>query len=130
MLLRLAAPAGSAAKTMAKLGISAKDSQGNVRGITEVLGEVAKATEKMGSADRLAALKDIFGEEPAAGMAELISQSGAGGILKYLEALKDHQGAAAKTAKVMGDNMTGDMDELSSALDDLRIEVFDQMSGQ
>lgn len=129
MLLRLAAPAGPAAKAMAKLGISAKDAQGNVRGITEVLGEVAKATEKMGSSDRLAVLKDIFGEEPAAGMAELINQSGAGGILKYLEIIKDHQGAAANTARVMGDNLAGDLDELSSAWDDVRIEVFEQSAG-
>lgn len=129
MLLRLAAPAGPAAKAMEKLGISAKDSQGNVRGITDVLGEVAKATEKMGSSDRLANLKAIFGEEPAAGMAELINQAGAGGILKYLDVIKDHQGAAAKTAKVMGDNMAGDLDELSSGLDDVRIEVFEQMNG-
>lgn len=129
MLLRLAAPAGPAAKAMAQLGISAKDSQGNVRGITEVLGEVAKATEKMGSSDRLANLKAIFGEEPAAGMAELINQAGAGGILKYLDVIKDHQGAAAQTAKVMGDNMAGDLDELSSGWDDVQIEVFEQMNG-
>src|SRR5690606_13900678 len=66
----------------------------------------------------------------AAGMAELINQSGAGGILKYLEIIKDHQGAAANTARVMGDNLAGDLDELSSAWDDVRIEVFDQMNGQ
>ncbi|MDQ7987298.1 phage tail tape measure protein [Pseudomonas sp. G34] len=129
MLLRLAAPMGPAEKAMKKLGIRAKDSAGNVRSITTVLGEVAKATEKMGTGDRLEYLKAIFGEEPAAGMAELINQAGAGGILKYLDVVKDHAGAAGRTAKVMADNFTGDLDELFSGLDEVRIELFDQQNG-
>lgn len=129
MLLRLAAPLGPAQKAMDKLGISAKDSEGNLRSITTVLGEVAKATEKMGKGDRLEYLKAIFGEEPAAGMAELIQQAGAGGILKYLDVIQDHAGAAGRTAKVLADNLTGDLDELFSGLDEVRIELFDQQSG-
>ncbi|SDI36509.1 phage tail tape measure protein, TP901 family, core region [Pseudomonas flavescens] len=129
MLLRLAAPVGPAEKAMKKLGIRAKDSAGNIRDITAVLGDVAKATEKMGTGDRLEYLKAIFGEEPAAGMAELINQAGAGGILKYLDVVKDHAGAAGRTAKVMADNLTGDLDELFSGLDEVRIELFDQQNG-
>lgn len=128
MLLRLAAPLGPAQKAMDKLGISAKDSEGNLRGITTVLGEVAKSTENMGNGDRLEYLKAIFGEEPAAGMAELIQQAGAGGILKYLDVIQDHAGAAGRTAKVLADNLTGDMDELFSGLDEVRIELFDQQN--
>lgn len=129
MLLRLAAPVGPAKKAMKELGISAKDSEGNIRGITAVLGEVAKATEKMGKGDRLEYFKAIFGEEPAAGMAELIHQAGAGGILKYLEVVENNAGAATKTAKIMADNLTGDLDELFSGLDEVRIELFDQQNG-
>lgn len=129
MLLRLSAPLGPAQKAMEKLGISAKDSEGNVRNITTVLGEVAKATEKMGTGDRLEYFKAIFGEEPAAGMAELIQQAGAGGILKYLEVVENSAGAAGKTAKIMADNLTGDLDELFSGLDEVRIELFDQQNG-
>ncbi len=129
MLLRLAAPVGPAEKAMKKLGIRAKDSAGNIREITAVLGDVAKATEKMGTGDRLEYLKAIFGEEPAAGMAELINQAGAGGILKYLDVVKNHAGAAGRTAKVMADNLTGDLDELFSGLDEVRIELFDQQNG-
>ena len=130
MLLRLSAPAGPAAKKMAELGISAKDSEGNIRSITEVLGETAQAIENMGSGEQLEALKAIFGEEPASGMAELIDQAGAGGITKYLDIVKDYQGAAALTAKTMGDNLTGDLDELSSVIDDVRIEVFEQLNDE
>lgn len=125
MLLRLSAPAGAAAKEMARLGISAKDSEGNIRPIIDVISDVAWATEKMGSAERLETLKAIFGEEPAAGMAELINQAGSGGILEYLKVVQDNQGAAAKTATIMADNLRGDLDQLASAWADVQIQLFE-----
>ena len=81
MLLRLSAPTGGAAKMLKKLGVQTRDAKGNVLGVTDVLTNLAKQTEKMGSAQRLEALKTIFGEEPAAAMAELIEKSGSGGII-------------------------------------------------
>lgn len=129
MLLRLSAPTGKASKSLAKLGVDALDAEGNVRSLPSVLAEVAKATEKMGSGDRLGYLKDIFGEEPAAGMSELIAQSGAGGITKYLDIVNDNAGVASKTAGIMADNLRGDLDELGSAWDDLGIQMQDQQNG-
>ncbi|EWC40196.1 phage tail tape measure protein [Stutzerimonas stutzeri] len=129
MLLRLSAPTGKASKSLAKLGVDALDAEGNVRSLPSVLAEVAKATEKMGSGDRLGYLKDIFGEEPAAGMSELIAQSGAGGITKYLGIVNDNAGAASKTAGIMADNLKGDLDGLGSAWDDLGIQLQEQQNG-
>ncbi len=129
MLLRLSAPTARAAGAIEDLGIKTADAQGNVRPAVDLLQEIAGATEKMGSAKRLEVLKDIFGEEPAAAMAELISKAGSGGIADYLAVVRDSQGAAAQTAKVMADNMTGSLDELSSAWADVRIAVNDANSG-
>lgn len=130
MLLRLSAPTGGAAKMLKKLGVQTRDAKGNVLGVTDVLTNLAKQTEKMGSAQRLEALKTIFGEEPAAAMAELIEKSGSGGIIEYLDKVKDSAGAAGKTAKVMADNLTGDMDELSSTWEDVRIQLFETNAGE
>lgn len=129
MLLRLSAPVGPAAAAMEELGLQARDAQGNVRSIPKLLSEVAAATEKMGSGQRLEYLKNIFGEEPAAGMAELINQAGIGGITKYLDVITKHDGAASRTAKIMADNLTGDLDELSSAWSDVKITLFDNNNG-
>ncbi|WP_369669595.1 phage tail tape measure protein, partial [Enterococcus faecium] len=79
MVSRLAAPTGAAAKTLERLGVSTKDASGDMRNMVEIIGDIAEATENMGSAEKLQVLKDVFGEEPAAGMAELLSQEGAGG---------------------------------------------------
>ncbi len=129
MLLRLSAPTGAASKAMKKLGLNTRDATGNVRNMVDILADTAKATEKMGSGERLQVLKDIFGEEPASGMAELIAQAGSGGISKYLDVIKNHSGAAKHTAKVMGDNLSGLVKQYNSAMADLKISLFDEQSG-
>lgn len=123
MLLRLSAPTSGAAKQLEKLGVKTKDAVGNIKPIVPLLAEIAAKTEKMGSGDRMAALKDIFGEEPAAAMTEIISKAGSTGILDYLAIVRDNAGAAQATAKTMADNMRGSLDELSSAWDTLGINV-------
>lgn len=130
MLLRLSAPTGGAAKMLDKLKVKTRDAKGNVRNVMEVLADLAKQTEKMGSAQKLEALKTIFGEEPTAAMTELLSQAGAGGILEYLNKVRDSAGAAGKTAGIMADNLTGDLDEMSSTWEDVRISLFDANQGE
>lgn len=128
MLLRLAAPTGKATKALATLKVQTADAQGNMRGIIDVLADVAKATQGMGSARRMGYLKQIFGEEPASAVAELIDKAGSGGITAYLKTVQESQGAAARTAQTMSDNMRGLRDELSSAWDDVKIGFFDQIA--
>ncbi|EHM1247557.1 phage tail tape measure protein [Salmonella enterica] len=123
MVSRLAAPTGAAAKTLERLGVSTKDASGDMRNMVEIIGDIAEATENMGSAEKLQVLKDVFGEEPAAGMAELLSQEGAGGITKYLEVVNNANGRAAQVANKMGDNAKGKLKELSSAAESLQITL-------
>ncbi|MDN4032082.1 phage tail tape measure protein, partial [Chryseobacterium gambrini] len=115
MVSRLAAPTGAAAKTLERLGVSTKDASGDMRNMVEIIGDIVEATENMGSAEKLQVLTDVFGEAPAAGMAELLSQEGAGGITKYLEVVNNANGRAAQVANKMGDNAKGKLKELSSA---------------
>src|SRR5699024_2438322 len=80
MLLKLANPSAKASNLLSDLGVSVADSEGNMRNMVEILGDVAEATENMGSQERLAAISEIFGREPAAGMAELIEKGGSDAI--------------------------------------------------
>jgi|GEM_PF-951351 len=123
MVTRLAAPTSAAAKTLQSLGVETQDASGNMRNMIDVIGDMAEATDGMGSAEKLQALKDVFGEEPAAGMAELLSQEGAKGITKYLDVVTNSQGRAAQVANKMGDNAKGKLKELSSAVESLQITL-------
>lgn len=123
MLLRLSAPAGKASEVLKQLGVETRDVNGDARNMVEILGDVARATEDMGSAERLEALKNIFGEEPAAGMAELIAQGGADGIAKYLEVIESSSGTAAKIAADINATVKGQFRQLASATESLAISI-------
>ncbi|MGI4812145.1 MAG: phage tail tape measure protein, partial [Janthinobacterium lividum] len=127
MLLRLASPTSKATKALKELKVSSLDAKGNVRDIPSILRDVAVATEKMGSGKRLGYLKRIFGEEPAAGMAELISQQGVRGIEKYVEIVRNSGGAAQRIGQIMSDNLAGDLQLTQSALEDLGITMSDSV---
>ena len=129
MVTRLAAPTGAAAGALADLGVNAKDAEGNLRDIPRILTDVARATEAMGNADRAAYLKNIFGEEPGAGMAELIAQQGSEGIEAFVEILSNAAGENARVAKTMADNIGGDLKSLKSAWDEVGISITETNNG-
>lgn len=129
MVTRLAAPTGAAAGALADLGVNAKDAEGNLRDIPRILTDVARATEAMGNADRAAYLKEIFGEEPGAGMAELIAQQGSEGIEAFVDILSNAAGENARVAKTMADNIGGDLKSLKSAWDEVGISITETNNG-
>ncbi|WP_227369845.1 phage tail tape measure protein [Halomonas sp. M20] len=129
MMTRLAAPTGKAAGALEALGVNGKDAEGNLRNVPKILADVARATERMGNADRAEYLKNIFGEEPGAGMAELIAQQGAAGVEQFVEILTNAAGENARVAKVMADNIQGDLLGLNSAWQEIGITITDTNQG-
>ena len=129
ILNRLSAPPTAAAKALKKLGISAKDAQGNMRAMPDILTELYEKTKQMGDADRAGILKHIAGEEAVSGLQVLVKQAGNGELQKFIGTLRETRGEAAATAKTMGDNLVGDLDELSSAWEDLGIQLQEQQNG-
>jgi TP901 family phage tail tape measure protein len=125
-ILRLSAPTGAASDALADLGVSTVDSMGNMRNMVDIIGDLAAASDGMGNADKLKILKDIFGEEPAAGMAELLGQ-GQSGITQFLDQVKNSQGTAKQISDQMGDNMAGGIKEFKSAMESLAITVGNQL---
>lgn len=122
---RLSSPPKAAADALDALGISAKDAQGNMRGMPDVLTELYEKTKLMGTADRSAALKAIAGSEAVSAMQVLVKQAGSGELQEFVATLRNAQGEAAETARKMAENLTGDLDEFFSAFNDVKIEVFE-----
>ncbi|MBZ9576737.1 phage tail tape measure protein [Modicisalibacter sp. MOD 31.J] len=129
MMTRLAAPTGKAAGALETLGINAQDADGNLRDVPRILADVARATENMGNADRAGYLKAIFGEEPGAGMAELIDQQGAAGVERFVGILENAAGESSRVAKTMADNIGGDLKGLKSAWEEVGISITDTNEG-
>ena len=59
----------------------------------------------------------------------LTDQAGQGELQKFVQTLNTNAGEADKTAATMADNMRGSLDELSSAWEDLGIQVYEQHDG-
>ncbi|PJG82124.1 phage tail tape measure protein [Caviibacterium pharyngocola] len=127
-MTRLAGPPKMAKKAMAELGVKAKDAKGNMRAVTDILLDVFKKTEKMGSGTRLEYFKKIFGVEAATAMTELVNQMGVGGIEEFVKNLRNATGTAEKVASTMADNVLGDLKNLESAAEAVSISIFDETS--
>ncbi len=120
---RMASPPKEAQKSLKALVIQTKDANGNMRSMSTILGELAKKTEKMGTATRMGHFKAIAGMEAGSAMATLVAKQGAKGITKFIEILKDSEGEASRIAKVMGDNTQGLINGLTSRIEGLAISI-------
>ncbi|WOD12777.1 phage tail tape measure protein [Pseudomonas sp. NyZ704] len=129
ILSRLAAPPKMAADAIAELGLEVSDAEGNMRPLPDLLKEIHDRTKAMGDTQRGGLLKAIAGEEAGSALTVLTQQAGSGGLQTLIEQLRTAQGEAAKTAKVMGDNLGGDIDALKSVWADLGIQMQDTANG-
>ena len=123
MLNKMAAPTKEAQELFQKLGVTVKDSAGNLRSPVTVLGEMAAGLEKMGTAEQIAAMKTIVGEEAIAGFSELIQKEGIGAIAAYAKQLEAGGGSAAEMASRMNDTLAGSLRGLGSAWESVQITV-------
>ncbi|MDL4445241.1 phage tail tape measure protein [Klebsiella michiganensis] len=128
-LSRLASPVGKAKDALKELGVSVADSTGKMRPIEGVLTDLYKTTKKYGNTDQLSFFKDIAGEEAANSLQTLVQAAGSGQLQKLLSELKKSQGEALKAAKVMTDNLGGDLKNLDSAWEGFRIQVEETTDG-
>ncbi len=123
MLNKMAAPTKEAQELFQKLGVTVKDSAGNLRSPVTVLGEMAAGLKNMGTAEQIAAMKMIVGEEAIAGFSELIEKEGIGAIAAYAKQLEAGGGSAAEMAARMNDTLAGSLRGLGSAWESVQITV-------
>lgn len=126
---RLASPPSEAKKALDQLGIATKDAAGNLRSMPDILAEVARKTEALGTGQRLEAFTKIAGLRAGAAMAELVDLGGADEIEKYLTVLLEAQGKAKAIADAMSDNTAGDIIALQSAWEGFNIAVAGTKTG-
>lgn len=128
-LTNLAAPSTAAQKALKELGVSVSTSAGKMRPIEDVLRDLYRSLKKYGQVDQVSFLKDIAGQEALVGLQALVRSAGEGGLQKLIAELRKVQGESAATAKKMSDNLGGDLSNLSSAWEGVRIQVEETTDG-
>lgn len=121
MFQRLQAPSGAAAKALEEFGIATKDASGNMLPIFDVLGDLETAMDGMGTADKAAYLKKIFGDEAVGSIQALMTQ-GIDTIKEYASTL-EQPGKAAEVAALQLDNFQGATTILGSGFEALQISI-------
>lgn len=108
--------------------IAVQDSQGNFRDLIDILSDVEGAVDGMGNAQRAAALSSVFTDDSIKAVNMTLTE-GVDKISGYKTELENCDGAAAKMASTMKDNLQGDMQGLDSALEGLGIAAYQYVDG-
>ena len=133
MMVRMAKPTKMVKEAMDKVGISFKDSHGNMKPMNEILREMQQKTEKLTQAERMEVAAKIFGTEAlSAGMVlmEKANEKTAEGkyvLDEYIESLH-REGSAQETSDRMLDNLAGKTTLFKSALEGLQLVIYQQVS--
>lgn len=128
IMLRLAKPTGEAAKVLKSLGIRTQDSKGNFLDIIDILGQFEKSTKKMGTAQKAAALKTIFGARSITGV-NILLKSGTKNMRDFREQLINSGGSAEEMANIMRRSLQNRIKILQSSLIELGfkfVEAFEE----
>ncbi|HHX9065640.1 TPA: phage tail tape measure protein [Yersinia enterocolitica] len=125
---RLQAPVGKAPEALRELGITTRDGKGNMLPVEKILKDIDRSFKKnkLGTAQQAEYLKVIFGEEAMKGAVKLVAAAGNGKLAEKQSKLMNAGGTAESIATVRMDNLDGDLKNLSSAWEDLEIEVFEK----
>lgn len=102
------------------------DASGNMRDVGAVMADVEVATQGMTTAQRDAALGAIFGTEAMKGV-NIMLATGSERYNQLESAIYSSEGAAAKMADTMNDNLKGKMTILESSTEALGIAFYEKL---
>ncbi|WP_106460164.1 phage tail tape measure protein [Anaerococcus sp. Marseille-P3915] len=125
-LSRLSAPTKQVAAEMENLGISITDSNGQIKPFNKLMGEMRQSFKGLSEDQKVQAATTLFGKEAMAGMLAIINSSDAD-FEKLTNSINNSTGAAKEMARVMNDNLKGDITILQSALEGLGISLFENV---
>ncbi|MCU5094069.1 phage tail tape measure protein [Bacillus wiedmannii] len=115
-LLRLVDPPKAAAKELAKLGVSATDSNGKFKPLAQMMEELQKGMSGYSQAQKASAMSTIFGTEAVSGMLNLMN-AGPSKIREMTKALENSGGASKKAADSMLEGWAGALKMMESSVD-------------
>ena len=132
IMTRLSTDAGASSKSLGalgilteKLGVEFYNLDGTTRPLNKVLNEARAAWQGLSAEQQTSYGKIIAGQEAMSGWLAIMNAAPAD-IKKLTTAVQDSDGAAAKMAETMQDNLGGDMTRLSSQFEGLQIMIYEK----
>jgi TP901 family phage tail tape measure protein len=120
VILSLQNPTDGAAKVMKELGVETYDSEGNMRSLNDILGDLNTSMDGMTSAEKSNIIGTIFNKTDLAAVNSLLSNTG-DTWNSLQQGITDSGGAAQQMADTQLDNLSGQITILKSAVEGLAI---------
>lgn len=122
VILSLQNPTDKAAAYMEQLGVDVYDSQGNMRSLNDILGDLNTSMEGMTSAEKTNIISSIFNKTDLSSVNALLSNTGETWD-SLQNSITNSAGAAQQMADTQLDNLSGQLTILKSALEGLAISI-------
>ena len=126
MLSRMAKPTKEVQAAMDALGISLTDSDGNMKSLHEVMGDLRTGFGGLSEAESITMATMLGGQEAMSGLLAIVNAYNAD-YQKLTDSIGACDGAAASMADTMQNNLEGQLTILGSAAQGLALEVYDSV---
>lgn len=120
VILSLQNPTDKAASQMEALGVSVYDSEGNMRSLNDILGDLNTSMEGMTAQEKANIISQIFNKTDLSAVNALLANTGDTWD-ELQQSIIDSGGAAQQMADTQLDNLSGQLTLLKSALEGLAI---------
>ena len=126
IILSLQSPTDEAAKKMQKLGLSVYDSQGKMRGLNDILGDLNSAMNGMTQGQKDSIINQLFNKTDLAAVNGLLAAQGEQWDTLAAQ-IDSADGAMGQMAETQIDNLQGAMTIMSSAFEGMQLAVYDEL---
>ncbi|RGO50810.1 phage tail tape measure protein [Dorea formicigenerans] len=126
MLSRLTKPTKEVQTAMDQLGFSLTDSEGNVKSLDTVMGDLRNGFKGLSRAEQTQIATSLAGQEAMSGLLAIVNASDED-FNKLKDSIYNADGAAAEMAATMQDNLTGQLTILKSEAEGLGIEIYESI---
>lgn len=126
IMSRLAKPTDDVQIAMDALGISLTDSNGNMKSLNEVMGDLRKGFANLSEAEKANMAATLGGQEAMSGLLAIVNASDED-FNSLQNAINNADGAAEAMAGTMQNNLKGSFTILGSALEGFGIQVYERV---
>lgn len=126
MMSRMSAPTKQVSAAMEKVGVSITDSHGKMKSLDTIMGDLRKGFSGLSKAEQSQVASAIAGQEGMSGLLAIVNASDAD-FNKLKDSIYNCDGASAKMAETMQDNLQGQLTIAKSAAEALGLEVYESI---
>lgn len=119
---------GTSAIQIGNMLVPVSDAKGNFRDLTDIMTDVETSLTGLGTAEASAALMNTFTDRSVRGVRQILTE-GMENVAEYEERLRHSAGAAQDASDKMNDNLAGDTAMMTSAFQEMRLQVFEGLEG-